>query len=95
MMKIYIPADTTACALGADKVAAEVVLQAQSRGLDVEVKRNGSRGAFWLEPLLEIEAGEDRYAFGPMHPRDVAGLFEAGLHESSTHPLFLGQGDRH
>ena len=91
MVKIYIPADTTACALGADKVAAEVVLQAQNRGLDVEVKRNGSRGAFWLEPLLEVEAGGVRYAFGPVYPGDVAGLFEAGLHESSGHPLFLGK----
>ena len=91
MLKIFIPADTTACALGADKVAAEVVLQAQNRGLDVEVKRIGSRGAFWLEPLLEIESGEDRYAFGPVNSGDVAGLFEAGLHESSAHPLFLGK----
>ena len=91
MVKIYIPADTTACALGADKVAAEVALQAQNRGLDVELIRNGSRGAFWLEPLLEVESGEDRYAFGPVHPTDVDGLFEAGLHESSKHPLFLGK----
>ena len=86
MVKIYIPADTTACALGADKVAAEVLLQAQKRGLDVEVKRNGSRGAFWLEPLLEVESGEDRIAFGPVCPDDVAGLFEAGLHDSAEHP---------
>lgn len=91
MVKIYIPADTTACALGADKVAAEVALQAQKRGLDLELKRNGSRGAFWLEPLLEIESGEDRFAFGPVYPGDVAGLLDAGLHESSEHPLFLGR----
>jgi len=91
MVRVFIPADTTACALGADRVAAEVVLQAQDRGLDVEIKRNGSRGAFWLEPLLEVESGEDRFAFGPVRPGEVAGLFEAGLHGSSTHPLFLGK----
>lgn len=91
MVKIYIPADTTSCALGADKVATEVTLQAQKQGLDIEIKRNGSRGAFWLEPLLEVETGKDRYAFGPVYPGDVAGLFEAGLCESSEHPLFLGK----
>ena len=73
------------------QVAAEVLLQAQNRGLDVEVKRNGSRGAFWLEPLVEIESGEDRIAFGPVCPDDVAGLFEAGLPDSAEHPLFLGK----
>jgi len=91
MVKIYIPADTTACALGADNVAEEVVLQAQNRGLDIQIKRNGSRGAFWLEPLLEIETDEERYAFGPVFAGDVAGLFDAGLHEASEHPLFLGK----
>ncbi len=64
MFKVFIPADTTACALGADAVAAEVALQAQNRGLDVEIIRNGSRGAFWLEPLVEIESDGDRYASG-------------------------------
>ncbi len=93
MARIFIPADTTACALGADAVAAEVVSQAQNRGLDVEVIRNGSRGAFWLEPLLEVENDGQRYAFGPVSPGDVAGLFEAGFPGLNQHPLSLGRVD--
>jgi len=91
MVKIFIPVDTTACAMGADEVAAEVASQARRRGLDVEIIRNGSRGAFWLEPLVEVEVDEGRYAFGPVNPGDVAGLFEAGFPGLSVHPLSLGE----
>lgn len=91
MSKVFIPADTTACALGADAVVAEVALQAQSRGLDVEIIRNGSRGAFWLEPLVEVESDGNRHAYGPVTPGDVAALFEAGFPGSNKHPLSLGK----
>ena len=91
MVKIFVPADTTACALGADAIVAEVTLQAQNRGLDIEIIRNGSRGAFWLEPLVEIEADGNRYCYGPVNPGLVAGLFEAGFPELCEHPLFLGK----
>jgi len=91
MLKVFIPGDTTACALGADKVASEVLLQAQKRGLEVEIIRNGSRGAFWLEPLLEIESDDGRIAFGPVTSDDVAGLFESGFPDDCEHRLKLGQ----
>ena len=74
-IRIFIPADTTALALGADAVAAEVDLQARDRGLDIEVIRNGSRGAFWLEPLVEVEKDGWRVAYGSVNAGDVAGLF--------------------
>jgi len=91
MAKIFIPGDTTACALGADDVVSEVVLQAQNKGLKVEIIRNGSRGAFWLEPLVEIESDAGRIAFGPVTPNDVAGLFAAGFPGRCEHPLHLGK----
>ena len=91
MVKIFIPADTTACALGADAVAAEVTVQAQNRGLDIAIIRNGSRGAFWLEPMMEIEADGSRYCFGPVNPGDVADLFDAGFPGLCDHALLLGQ----
>ena len=90
MLKVFIPGDTTACALGADRVASEVLLQAQNRGLEVEIIRNGSRGAFWLEPLLEIESDDGRIAFGPVTPDDIAGLFESGFPDDCEHRLKLG-----
>lgn len=91
MTKVFVPADTTACALGADAVAGAIVLQAENRGLDISMVRNGSRGAFWLEPLVEIEADGERYAFGPVTADDVVDLFEAGFPGLSGHPLFLGR----
>jgi len=90
MVRVFISCDTTACAVGADKVATEVMSEAQQRGLEVEVIRNGSRGAFWLEPLLEIESDEGRVAFGPMTPGEVMGLFESGFPGECEHHLKLG-----
>ena len=90
-MKVYIPSDTTACALGADKVAVEISRQAQQRGLEIEVARNGSRGAFWLEPLVEVETGIGRIAFGPVSVDDVNDLFEKGFPEPCEHGLYLGK----
>jgi len=90
-VRIFIPSDTTACALGADAVADEVALQASQRGLDIEIIRNGSRGAFWLEPLLEVEKEGWRVAYGPVTSRDVAGLFDAGFPASCDHELCLGE----
>ena len=37
--------------------------------LDVTVVRNGSRGMFWLEPLVEVETAEGRIAYGPVTRR--------------------------
>jgi len=88
---VFIPADTTACALGADEVAAEVALQAQAQGLEVEIIRNGSRGAFWLEPLVEIESDHGRIAFGPVTADDVFTLFDAGFPAACEHELYLGK----
>ena len=90
MVKLFLPGDTTACALGADKVAAELMSAAQNRNVEVEITRNGSRGAFWLEPLLEVETDVGRIAFGPVTTRDVAGLFEAGFPGDCEHRLRLG-----
>ena len=91
MIKVFVPADTTSCALGADAVAIELASQARHRGLDVTVIRNGSRGAFWLEPLVEVETDQGRYAFGPVNPDDVIELFEAGFPGLCDHPLSLGK----
>jgi formate dehydrogenase iron-sulfur subunit len=91
MVKVFIPADTTACALGADDLAAEVTRQAQGRGMEIEIIRNGSRGAFWLEPLLEIESDHGRIAFGPVTADDVFDLFDAGFPAACEHPSYLGK----
>ncbi len=89
-VRVFVPGDSTACALGADQVAAALVEQARSRGLDIDLVRNGSRGLFWLEPLIEIETTAGRIAYGPVSVADVAELFDRDLLAGGEHPLALG-----
>jgi len=88
--KVFVPRDATACALGADAVADGIRAAAAARAIGLEVVRNGSRGAFWLEPLVEVETAGGRLAFGPVAPGDLDGLFEAGFPGAADHPLALG-----
>jgi formate dehydrogenase iron-sulfur subunit len=92
-MRIWVPRDATACALGADAVAEAILEGAAGRGIEVALLRNGSRGAFFLEPLVEVEIDGWRQAFGPVCPADVAGLFESGFPGPSDHRLALGPVD--
>ena len=78
-MKIYVPLDSAAKALGADEVAAAIEAEAKARGADVTVVRNGSRGMIWLEPLVEIEDESGRRAFGPVSVADVPALLDGKL----------------
>ena len=89
-VRVFVPGDSTACALGADQVAAALVDQARSRGLDIDLVRNGSRGLFWLEPLIEVETAAGRVAYGPVSVADVAELFDRDLLAGGEHPLALG-----
>jgi formate dehydrogenase iron-sulfur subunit len=92
--KIYVPDETTACSLGADEVAQQVAEQLERNSIAAELVRNGSRGAFHLEPLLEVEVKGKRLAFGPMTGDAVAGLFEGGALPRESHPLCLGVTDQ-
>lgn len=89
-IQIFVPRDSAALALGADEVATAIALEAAQRGLRVELVRNGSRGMFWLEPLVEIATDAGRVAYGPVAPEDVASLFEAGFQTGAGHPLRQG-----
>ena len=59
-VKIYVPRDAAALSLGAEKVAKAITQEIVARGLDAVVVRNGSRGMFWLEPLVEVELSGKR-----------------------------------
>jgi formate dehydrogenase iron-sulfur subunit len=98
-VRIYIPCDSAALSAGADEVAKAVEREIARRGLDAQVVRNGSRGMFWLEPLMEVEtrqaAGEGtRVAYGPVAVPKVAELFDAGFLDHAAmaqrHPLYRG-----
>jgi formate dehydrogenase iron-sulfur subunit len=85
MVRIFVPGDSGALAVGADEVARALAQQAATHGLDVTIVRNGSRGLYWLEPMVEVEMPEGRIAFGPLASTHAAALVEwVGKAQSST-----------
>ena len=92
-ISIYIPGDSTALALGADQVAAAIAAEAKKRNADINIIRNGSRGMFWLEPLVEVCTPEGRTAYGPVKATDVPGLFDADFLSGKAHKLSQGLTD--
>jgi formate dehydrogenase iron-sulfur subunit len=88
-MKIYLPMDSAAKALGADELALAITAHAATQGTDLTLIRNGSRGMIWLEPLAEVVIDGVRHGFGPMEPADVPALFG----DLSKHPKALGPVD--
>lgn len=90
MVKIFIPRDMLAKALGADAVAEAIAKAAQFKKLDVQIIRNSSRGMAWLEPLVEVETPEGRIGYGGVQPADVESLFAANFLAGGRHRL--GQG---
>ncbi|NDG88318.1 MAG: formate dehydrogenase beta subunit, partial [Gammaproteobacteria bacterium] len=90
MIKIFVPRDSSAIGLGADEVALAIQAEAKKRQVDIELIRNGSRGLYWLEPLVEVATPQGRIAFGPVTVADVAGVFDTGFQDGGVHPLALG-----
>ena len=88
--RVFVPRDSGALSLGAESVARAIAREAESRGQAVQVVRNGSRGLYWLEPLIEVEGPQGRVAYGPVTAPDVASLFNAGFLRGAAHPLALG-----
>jgi formate dehydrogenase iron-sulfur subunit len=87
---VYIPADAAALSVGADSVAQALAREAGKRGLPMRVIRNGSRGLFWLEPLVEVATPRGRVAYGPVSAEDVPSLFHARFLDGGAHRLNLG-----
>jgi formate dehydrogenase iron-sulfur subunit len=56
--------------------------------------RTGTRGLFWLEPLLEIETPSGWKSFGPCREEDVASILDAALN-NKNHALSLGAIEEH
>ena len=90
MIKVYVPRDSSALGLGAEQVAEALQAEAGRRQADIQLVRNGSRGLYWLEPMVEVETPAGRVAYGPVRPSDVASLFDAGFLEGKPHALSQG-----
>jgi len=91
---VYVPQDASALSLGAGDVAEAIANEASARGVELQLIRNGSRGAFWLEPLVEVVTPKGRVAYGPVTPNDVPGLFTADFLNGGQHPVALGLTDQ-
>lgn len=89
-IRVFVPSDSSAKAVGAEAVASALATEAAARGIDIELVRNGSRGMYWLEPLVEVEVKGVRQAFGPVTVADLSALFAAGFLKGGRHPLALG-----
>jgi formate dehydrogenase iron-sulfur subunit len=92
-VRVYVPGDAGATSVGADAVARAIAEQGGRRGLALELVRNGSRGAYWLEPLVEVATPGGRIAYGPVSASDVPGLYAADFLSGGKHPLSLGPAD--
>ncbi|MCX7362094.1 MAG: NADH-quinone oxidoreductase subunit NuoF [Alphaproteobacteria bacterium] len=91
MTKIFVPCDAAARAVGADRVALAIQQEAARRCVTLDLVRNGSRGLFWLEPMIEVETPAGRIAYGPVTPSDVSALFDGGLLDGGVHALRIGR----
>ncbi len=91
MTRIFIPNDSAALAVGGEAAARAVRAVAAKQNLEVEIVRTGSRGLYWLEPLIEVETGQGRVGYGPLVPGDI----DASLLQGGAHAKCIGVVDDH
>ena len=89
-MKIYVPGDSAAISVGADDVAAAIAHKVTG----ATIIRNGSRGALWLEPMVEVETEKGRVAYGPVSVEDIDSLVAADFMHGGAHKLSLGESEK-
>jgi formate dehydrogenase iron-sulfur subunit len=92
-IRLFVPCDAGAVAVGADQVADALQDLAARRGLSIDIVRTGSRGLYWLEPMVEVQTPRGRVAYGPVDVADLESLIETGFFEGRKHPLCLGVAD--
>ena len=81
MTVVYVSKDAASLALGADALAAACA------AAGAQVVRTGSRGLYWLEPMVEVETADGRIAYGPAGPADIAAILASGEHLARIGPL--------
>ena len=86
-MRIFVSRDAGAVAVGADEVALALAQAAGQRGIAIEIVRTGSRGLYWLEPLVEIERDGVRVGYGPLAPEDAEAVLAGGDHPKALGPV--------
>lgn len=91
-IRVYVPMDTAAVAAGANALVPAIEKMAAAHHQAIQIIRNGTHGMLWLEPLVEIEIGSQRMAFGPVQLDDLESLFAANwlAGQALDHPLCHG-----
>lgn len=90
MIDIFLSQDTSSRSVGAREVEAALLAE-QSRRDDFHLIITGSRGAFFLEPLIEVATPAGRVGYANVSARDVPRLLEAGMLEGRPiSPFYLG-----
>jgi formate dehydrogenase iron-sulfur subunit len=91
-IKVFVPGDAASVACGADEVAAAIAHEAKKAKRDVVIVRNGSRGLFSIEPLVEVETPNGRIGYGPVESADdVPALIAAGMLDGKPHAKCVGK----
>jgi formate dehydrogenase iron-sulfur subunit len=88
-LRLFIPRDAGAVAVGADEVAAALEEAATKRGIAIDIVRTGSRGLYWLEPMVEVATLQGRIAFGPVGTADAPSVLDVAI-SGGPHPKCLG-----
>ncbi len=89
--RVFVPRDSSALAVGAERVAQALAREAHSRGIPIDIVRTGSRGLYFLEPLIEIDTADGRIGYGPVAATDASSLFDADFLSGGAHEKALGR----
>ena len=73
---VWVPCDAAAVSVGADAVAAAL------EAAGATVRRNGSRGMLWLEPLVEVETERGRVGYANVEPGRGRRLLDGDLDDT-------------
>lgn len=89
-MKYYVSKDSSAVSVGAAETAAAL----RDATPDASIVRTGSRGLYWLEPLVEIDWNGRRVGLGPVAADQAPSVVAAvANNEPANHPAYVGDID--
>jgi formate dehydrogenase iron-sulfur subunit len=90
-LRLFVPGDAGALAVGSDEVALALQMAADRRKARIAIVRTGSRGLYWLEPMVEVATDAGRVAYGPVTAASADSVLDAALGRKGAHPLHLGK----
>ncbi|MFI5378447.1 MAG: NADH-ubiquinone oxidoreductase-F iron-sulfur binding region domain-containing protein [Tepidisphaerales bacterium] len=91
MTEVFLSQDSASAAAGARDVERALRASRQTRH-DFDLVFTGSRGAYFLEPMVEVATARGRVAYVRVRAADVGGLLDRGLLEGRPiAPWYAGQ----